>query len=134
MADSLVQQWHLPDRFAYGTLAAVRVAPFMAGDWAVIGAARRLRGLQPRGPLARIREGGDRLLVMLGLGHPAGRAAGPGDGCPRVRLRGPAHALPAAPDELAGLARDRRRLRCRGSRARAAPLRKPPTGAGSLLA
>ena len=65
MADSLVQQWHLPDRFAYGTLAALRVAPFMAGDWAVIGAARRLRGLQPRGPVARIREGASRLLVML---------------------------------------------------------------------
>jgi energy-coupling factor transport system permease protein len=65
MADSLVEQWHLPDRFAYGTLAALRVAPFMAGDWATIGAARRLRGLQPRGPVARVRESGGRLLVML---------------------------------------------------------------------
>jgi energy-coupling factor transport system permease protein len=65
MADSLVQQWHFPDRFAYGTLAALRVAPFMAGDWATIGAARRLRGLAPRGPVARIREAGGRLLVML---------------------------------------------------------------------
>jgi energy-coupling factor transport system permease protein len=65
MADSLVQQWHVPDRFAYGTLAAVRVAPFMAGDWATIGAARRLRGLAPRGPVARVREAGGRLLVML---------------------------------------------------------------------
>jgi energy-coupling factor transport system permease protein len=65
MADSLVQQWHLPDRFAYGTLAALRVAPFMAGDWAVIGAARRIRGLSPRGPVGRVREAGDRLLVML---------------------------------------------------------------------
>jgi energy-coupling factor transport system permease protein len=65
MADSLVQQWHVPDRFAYGTLAALRVAPFMAGDWATIGAARRLRGLAPRGPVARVREAGGRLLVML---------------------------------------------------------------------
>jgi energy-coupling factor transport system permease protein len=65
MADSLVQQWHLPDRFAYGTLAALRVAPFMAGDWTTIGAARRLRGLSPRGPGGRIREAGGRLLVML---------------------------------------------------------------------
>ena len=31
-ADSLVQQWHVPDRFAYGTLAALRVAPFMATE------------------------------------------------------------------------------------------------------
>ena len=65
MADSLVQQWHAPDRFAYGTLAALRVAPFMAGDWATIGAARRLRGLTPRDPVGRVREAGGRLLVML---------------------------------------------------------------------
>ncbi len=65
MADSLVQQWHVPDRFAYGTLAALRVAPFMAGDWATIGAARRIRGLTPRGPVGRVREAGGRLLVML---------------------------------------------------------------------
>ncbi len=65
MADSLVQQWHVPDRFAYGTLAALRVAPFMAGDWAIIAAARRLRGIGPRGVTGRVRDFGDRLLVML---------------------------------------------------------------------
>jgi energy-coupling factor transport system permease protein len=65
LADSLVQQWHAPDRFAYGTLAALRVAPFMAGDWATIGAARRLRGLSPHGPAARVREAGGRLVTML---------------------------------------------------------------------
>src|ERR1035437_8059105 len=62
---SLVQQWHLPDRFAYGTLAALRMAPFMADDWIAMAAARRLRGLQAKGPAARIRETRDRLLVML---------------------------------------------------------------------
>jgi energy-coupling factor transport system permease protein len=65
MADSLVQQWRIPDRFAYGTLGALRVAPFMADDWTVIGAARRLRGMRSHGPLGRIRDGSDRLLVML---------------------------------------------------------------------
>jgi len=65
MADSLVQQWHLPDRFAYGTLAALRVAPFMAVDWTTIAAARRLRGLQAGGPLAHLRDAGGRLVVML---------------------------------------------------------------------
>ena len=65
MADSLVQQWRIPDRFAYGTLAALRVAPFMADDWAVIAAARRLRGIESSGIVGRIREAGDRLLVML---------------------------------------------------------------------
>lgn len=65
LADSLAQQWHVPDRFAYGTLAALRVAPLMAADWTTIGAARRLRGLEPRGPIGRISETGGRLLVML---------------------------------------------------------------------
>jgi energy-coupling factor transport system permease protein len=65
MADSLVQQWHIPDRFAYGTLGALRVAPLMADDWTLIAAARRLRGIQPRGVAGRIRDAGDRLVVML---------------------------------------------------------------------
>ena len=65
LADSLVQQWHAPDRFAYGTLAALRVAPFMAGDWGTIAAARRLRGISPGGVTGRAREFGDRLMVML---------------------------------------------------------------------
>ena len=65
LADSLVQQWRIPDRFAYGTLGALRVAPFMADDWTVIGAARRLRGLHARGVAGRVRDATDRLLVML---------------------------------------------------------------------
>jgi energy-coupling factor transport system permease protein len=65
MADSLVQQWHVPDRFAYGTLGAMRVAPFMADDWAVIGAARHLRGIGAGSPASRIRDAADRLVVML---------------------------------------------------------------------
>lgn len=65
MADSLVQQWRLPDRFAYGTLGALRVAPFMADDWTVIAAARRLRGIRAGGVAGRVRDAGDRLLVML---------------------------------------------------------------------
>jgi energy-coupling factor transport system permease protein len=65
LADSLVQQWRIPDRFAYGTLGALRVAPYMADDWTVIGAARRLRGIRSGGIWGRIRDIGDRLLVML---------------------------------------------------------------------
>ena len=65
LADSLVQQWRVPDRFAYGTLGALRVAPFMANDWTLIAAARRLRGLQARGAVGRVHDGTDRLLVML---------------------------------------------------------------------
>ena len=65
MADSLVQQWHVPDRFAYGTLGALRLAPQMADDWAAISAARRLRGIGSDGPASRARDLADRLLVML---------------------------------------------------------------------
>ncbi len=65
LADSLVEQWRVPDRFAYGTLAAFRIAPFMAGDWNTTGASRRLRGLQAGGLRGRIREWSGRLLVLL---------------------------------------------------------------------
>src|SRR5271157_1705271 len=65
MADSLVQQWRAPDRFAYGAVAALRVAPFLASDWTLIAAARHLRGMGSGGPVDRVRDAGDRLLVML---------------------------------------------------------------------
>lgn len=65
LADSLVQQWHAPERFAFGTLAALRIAPLLAADWSATGAARRLRGLEPRGLRQRIEVTGDRLLVLL---------------------------------------------------------------------
>lgn len=65
LADSLVQQWRVPDRFAYGTLAALRIAPQLAGDWASADATRRLRGLRPHGPTAWVRGFGSRLLALL---------------------------------------------------------------------
>jgi energy-coupling factor transport system permease protein len=65
LADSLAQQWRVPDRFAYGSLASLRMAPLMAVDWTTIGAARRLRGISPRGPVARLRDFAGRLLVIL---------------------------------------------------------------------
>jgi energy-coupling factor transport system permease protein len=65
LADSLVQQWRLPDRFAYGTLAALRLVPLLGADWAAIGAARRLRGLEAGGWPARIAGLPGRLLVLL---------------------------------------------------------------------
>lgn len=65
LADSLVQQWRLPDRFAYGTLAALRLAPLLGADWAAIGAARRLRGLESGSWPARVARLPGRLLVLL---------------------------------------------------------------------
>ncbi len=65
LADSLVQQWHVPDRFAYGTLAALRIAPFLASDWTSTRAVRRLRGIEAHGPAGSLREAAGRLLALL---------------------------------------------------------------------
>jgi energy-coupling factor transport system permease protein len=65
LADSLVQQWRVPDRFAYGTIAALGLAPLLAADWAATRAARRLRGLEPAGLPARLASIGGRLIVLL---------------------------------------------------------------------
>ena len=65
LADSLVQQWHAPYRFAYGTLAALRIVPLLAADWAASGGVQRLRGIEPGGVGGRIRSFGRRLLVLL---------------------------------------------------------------------
>ncbi len=64
-ADSLVQQWRVPDRFAYGTLAALRVAPYLAADWSSTRAVRRLRGIEARGPVASLQVAGARMLTLL---------------------------------------------------------------------
>jgi len=45
LADSLVQQLHLPARFSYGALAALRLLPMLSSDWATIRRARRARGI-----------------------------------------------------------------------------------------
>ncbi len=65
LADALVQQWRVPYRFAYGTLAALRIVPLLAADWAAITAVHRLRGLQRRSPWGRARQIGGNLLVLL---------------------------------------------------------------------
>ena len=45
LADALVQQARLPDRFAYGALAAYQAVPRLAADLATLREARRTRGL-----------------------------------------------------------------------------------------
>jgi energy-coupling factor transport system permease protein len=65
MADSLVQQWRIPARFAYGTLAALRLVPLLGADWRAIEAAHRLRGLDSGGLPARLVRRPGRLLVLL---------------------------------------------------------------------
>jgi energy-coupling factor transport system permease protein len=56
LADSLVQQLHVPARFAYGALAALRLLPLLTAEWTTIHRARRARGIDAgRSPVGAIR-------------------------------------------------------------------------------
>src|SRR6266542_134852 len=48
--DALVQQAHVPARFAYGANAAYQAVPNLASDLETLRGARRLRGLRPWHP------------------------------------------------------------------------------------
>ncbi|MGZ3641989.1 MAG: energy-coupling factor transporter transmembrane component T family protein [Candidatus Limnocylindrales bacterium] len=93
-ADSLVQQARVPDRFAYGSVAALGLIPLLGADWNSTRAARRLRGLERRGPVGRAADVAGRLLVLLVAAlRRAGRMAlamdarGFDSGIPRGRYR-----------------------------------------------
>ncbi|MFI5261276.1 MAG: energy-coupling factor transporter transmembrane component T family protein [Candidatus Limnocylindrales bacterium] len=98
LADSLIQQAHLPDRLAYGSVAAMGLAPRTAADWLATGAALRLRGRAPRTLPGRLRAVPGRLLVVLVMALRRGErlalamdARGFDSGRPRSRFR-PVHA------------------------------------------
>lgn len=56
LADSLVQLARMPARFAYASLAALRLLPLLALEWQTISHARRARGVEAgRNPLRRLR-------------------------------------------------------------------------------
>ena len=65
LADAMAQQWHLPDRLAYGTVAAIGLAPLVAADWQATGATRRLRGLESGWFGGRLLQLQGRLAVVL---------------------------------------------------------------------
>ena len=86
LVDSLVQQGRVPERFAYGALAAYQAIPRLSDDLAALRQARRLRGLRwswhPRllvGLLVLAIRHGDRLALAMDA-----RAFGSG---PRSRYR-----------------------------------------------
>lgn len=86
LVDALVQQAGLPDRFAYGALAAYQAIPRFGDDLAALRDARRLRGLRwswhPRllvGLLALAIRHGDRVALAMDA-----RAFGSG---PRTQYR-----------------------------------------------
>jgi len=56
LADALHQQLRVPARFAYGSLAALRLLPLLSVEWQVIRRARRSRGIDAgRSPLGAAR-------------------------------------------------------------------------------
>ena len=72
LTDALVQQGRLPERFAYGALAALQAIPWLAEDLVALREARRMRGLgsswHPRilvGLLVLAIRRGDRLAVAM---------------------------------------------------------------------
>ena len=72
LADSLVKQAHLPERFAYGALAAYGAIPRIGEDLATLRQARRIRGLRgswhPRlliGLLVLAIRHGDRMALSM---------------------------------------------------------------------
>lgn len=72
LADALVQQAGLPDRFAYGALAALQAIPWLVEDLVALREARRMRGLRaswhPRilvGLLVLAIRRADRLAVAM---------------------------------------------------------------------
>ena len=53
LADALTLHWRVPTRFAYGALAALRLAPLLVAEFESIRLARRTRGVEAgRNPLA----------------------------------------------------------------------------------
>lgn len=65
LADALIQQLHVPARFALGALAAIRLLPILAGEWQLLGLARRARGVSAGNPLAWLRLAAGRLMALL---------------------------------------------------------------------
>lgn len=66
LADSLVQQLRAPARFAYGTLAALRLLPLLGVEWDTIAMARRARGVDAgRSPVSALRLFSSQVLALL---------------------------------------------------------------------
>jgi energy-coupling factor transport system permease protein len=66
LADSLVQNARVPARFAYASLAALRLLPLMGREWQTIRMARRARGVDAgRNPVAHLRLFGGTVFTLL---------------------------------------------------------------------
>ncbi|GAA2276852.1 hypothetical protein GCM10009853_033740 [Glycomyces scopariae] len=95
LADALTQQLKAPPRFTIGSLAALRLLPLLAAEWAQITTARRARGLEGGwNPVRRTRLFASTMFALLvGAIRRAGRLAAAMDargfdtGLPRTHAR-----------------------------------------------
>jgi energy-coupling factor transport system permease protein len=96
MADALTVHWHVSSRFAYGTLAALRLAPLLAAEFETLRLARRTRGIEAgRNPVAAARLlAGAGFALLVGAVRRGSRLAtamdarGFDSGIPRSNARG----------------------------------------------
>ncbi len=96
MADALTIHWRVPPRFAYGALAALRLAPLLATEFESARLARRTRGVDAgRNPLAHARLfAGTAFTLLVGALRRGSRLAtamdarGFDSGVPRTNARG----------------------------------------------
>jgi energy-coupling factor transport system permease protein len=77
LADALTRHWRLSTRFAYGSLAALRLVPLLAAEWEAIRLARRARGVDAgRNPVAQARLlAGTAFALLVGALRRATRLA-----------------------------------------------------------
>ena len=96
LADALTIHWRVPTRFAYGALAALRLAPLLVLEFESVRLARRTRGVEAgRDPVARVRLlAGVAFTLLVGAVRRGSRLAtamdarGFDSGIPRSNARG----------------------------------------------
>ena len=77
LADALTLHWRVPTRFAYGALAALRLAPLLVTEFESLRLARRTRGVEAgRNPVAAVRLlGGVAFALLVGAVRRGSRLA-----------------------------------------------------------
>src|SRR3954451_11963415 len=65
LAEALAQVSRLPHRCVRAALAATRLLGVLADEWAVLGLARRARGLGDGGPVGRLRDHLGRVVALV---------------------------------------------------------------------
>lgn len=66
VADALTVHWRVSTRWAYGALAAIRMAPLLVTEWQAIRLARRARGVDAgRNPLVAVRLAAGAAFTLL---------------------------------------------------------------------